>query len=57
MKKIVLIAAAGLITTASIVAATVSTGKKTEKKAVKSEVVKEKKECNRAKKSNCMFSF
>lgn len=49
-KKIVLIAAAGLLTTATIVAATsVNTGKKRpDGKAVKTEVVKEKKTtCNR----------
>jgi hypothetical protein len=48
-KKIALIAAAGLLTTATIVTATtVSTGKKPASKAVKTEVAKEKKsQCNR----------
>jgi hypothetical protein len=50
-KKIALIAAAGLLTTATIVTATtVSTGKKPAGKAVKTEVAKEKKsQCNRAR--------
>lgn len=53
-KKIVLIAATGLFTTA-IVAATVNTGKKADNKAVKTEAVKEKKECSKAKKYHCIF--
>ena len=38
MKKIVLFAAAGLLTTATIIAASVNTGKKTEREDVKKEM-------------------
>jgi len=47
-KKILLIATAGLLTTATIVAATtVNSGKKPTGNAVKTEVAKAKKSCNR----------
>ena len=53
MKKIVLVAAAGLLTTATIIAASVNTGKKPEtKKEVKKEV---KKDCSKAKRTHCFF--
>lgn len=44
MKKVLLIAVAGLLTTASIIAASVNTGKKT---------VAVKKECNAKAKAQC----
>jgi hypothetical protein len=58
MKRIVLFAAAGLLASASIVAASVSTGTKTETKVEKKEVkkaVKEKKDCSSYKR-HCPFS-
>ena len=54
MKKIVLVAAAGLLTTATIIAASVNTGKKPEtKKEVKKEQVK--KSCTKAERRTCIF--
>ena len=53
MKKIVLFAAAGLLTTATIIAASVNTGKKTEREDVKKE--QPKKTCTKAERSNCIF--
>lgn len=53
MKKIVLVAAAGFLTTATLIAASVSTGKKQE---TKKEIKKEnKKDCSKAKRTHCFF--